>query len=87
MQIPRDNVLTSEFTVSRFVVRRALKVLKGREKVSVKKGVGTLPRADSSIYGTLTGPLEDMVYDARESTIKLLRKEIFPAPFRDPFSL
>ena len=87
MQIPLDNVLISEFKVSRFAVRQALKVLKGREKVSVKKGVGTLPRADSSIYGTLTGPFEDMVYDARESTIKLLRKAIFPALFRDLFSL
>jgi len=87
VRIPPDNVLTSEFTVSRFVVRRALKVLKGREKVSVKKRCGYSASGGKFDIWHANRTLRGMVYDANESTIKLLRKEIFPAPFRDPFSL
>jgi GntR family transcriptional regulator len=81
VQIPPENVLTSEFKVSRFTLRQALEVLKSEGLVSAKQGVGTLlTRQDSSKYGMLTGAFEDLVYYASESTVKLLRKEILPAP-------
>jgi GntR family transcriptional regulator len=81
VQIPPENVLTGEFKVSRFTVRQALEVLKGEGLVSAKQGVGTLlASADNSKYGMLTGAFENLVYYTSESTVKLLRKEIIPAP-------
>jgi GntR family transcriptional regulator len=79
VQIPPENLLTSEFKVSRFTVRQALEVLKDEGLVSAKQGVGTLlARADNSKYGMLTGAFENLVYYTSESTVKVLRKEIIP---------
>jgi len=81
VQIPPENVLTSEFKVSRFTVRQALEILKNEGLVHAKQGVGTLlTKQNGSKYGLLTGAFEDLVYYASESTVKILRKEILPAP-------
>jgi len=80
VQIPPENVLTSEFKVSRFTVRQALEILKTERLVFAKQGVGTLlSRTDSFKYGMLTGDFEHLIYFASESTVKVLDKEtLFP---------
>ncbi len=80
VQIPPENVLTSEFKVSRFTVRQALEILKTERLISAKQGVGTLlARGDASKYGMLTGDFEHLAYFASESTVKLLEKAtLFP---------
>ena len=81
LQIPPENVLTSEFQVGRFTVRQAIEVLKKEGLVFAKQGVGTLLNLQKgSKYGMLTGAFEDLIYYASESTVKLLRREVLPVP-------
>ncbi len=81
VQIPPENVLTREFKVSHFTLRQALEVLKNEGLIHGKQGGGTLlTKANQSKYGLTAGALEDLVYYASESPVKILQEEIIPAP-------
>jgi GntR family transcriptional regulator len=80
IQIPPENVLSNEFRVSRVTIRQALEVLKREGVLYSTKGVGTLisDKKDAK-YGMITGSLDDFLFYASESTIRMLENKTIPA--------
>jgi GntR family transcriptional regulator len=81
-QLPSEEQLSEEFSVSRTTVRATIQNLLQRGLVEIRRGKGTFvarPKIAQALTG-LTGFVEDMEALGMKATARVLGKSIVPAP-------
>jgi len=80
-QLPSEESLVGEFSVSRTTIRTTIQNLVRRGLVEIRRGKGTFvaqPRITQELT-ELTGFVEDMQVLGRHATARLLDKKVVPA--------
>jgi GntR family transcriptional regulator len=81
-KLPSEAEFCERFTVSRTVVRQAIKELENQGHLTTEKGVGTFvarPKIVESFVQGLSGFYEDMAARGFRVTTRILRQELVPA--------